>query len=62
MKLLLPVRRWIARKPTARPAWIDGLELTQEDIDRELLLSVSAASCVDQRPATIAWLPAEGTK
>ncbi len=37
MNLLRPVRRWIARRIPSEASWLEGLEITQEDIDHELL-------------------------
>ncbi len=60
-KLLRPVRRWIAGKPLNGPTWFEGLTITQEDIDRELLrgrrdMDPEPAA---QRPATVTWLSEE---
>jgi hypothetical protein len=59
MKLLRPVQRWIAQSTLTEPDWFEGLTLTQEDIDQELLYPVSAAKPDAQRPVAIAWIREE---
>jgi hypothetical protein len=60
-KLLRPVRRWIAGKPLNGPTWFEGLTITQEDIDRELLRGHRDMDPEKPapRPATVTWLGEE---
>ncbi|MNK75088.1 hypothetical protein D3C87_946230 [compost metagenome] len=59
MNLLHPVRKWIARKPTSESNWLSGLEITQADIDGELLHPDAAPETAGLQPVTIAWYEEE---
>ena len=64
MNLLRPVRNWISRLPAPEPSWFDGLDITQADIDGELLhpdaFPLSAAAWPSEpRPMTASWYPEE---
>lgn len=60
MNLLRPVRHLIARKPATQADWLEGLSITQHDIDNELLsreLAVPTdAEATGPRPAAVTWL------
>ena len=55
MNLLRPVRKWIARKPTPESNWLAGLEITQADIDGELLHPDAPPEMALLQPVTITW-------
>lgn len=42
MILRLPIRPWMTRDPLDFSDWLDGVRLTQEEVDRELLMTLEA--------------------
>jgi len=59
MNLLHPVRKWIARKPSPESNWLAGLEITQADIDGELLHPDAHLEAAAARPVSITWVEEE---
>lgn len=59
MNLLTPVRNWIIRKPDGFPDWLDGLDITQADIDSALFHPDAEAESPAARPLSVAWMQEE---
>lgn len=54
MNLLRPVRHWIAKTTNGHADWLEGLDLTLEDITHDLHL-VMPEMPLDERPVELAW-------
>lgn len=64
MNLLRPVSNWISRLPAPEPTWLEGLDITQADIDGELLhpdaSPLSAAAWpFEPQPMAVSWYAEE---
>ncbi len=59
MNLLRPVQRWIAQSTATEPDWFEGLSLTQDDIDRELLYPLPAAKPLPTPAVAVTWIAEE---
>lgn len=59
MNLLRPVSSWIFRRPSSSSNWLEGLRITQADIDRELLHPLAVLERPSARPANVTWLKEE---
>lgn len=55
MMIRLPFRPWVAPNPLDFSDWLDGVQLTQEEVDRELLTADTASPAL----APVAWLSEE---
>lgn len=59
MNLLRPVSDWIFRNPFAFSGWLEGLEITQDDIDSELLHPDAATESSPALPVNVTWMEEE---
>ena len=58
MTLLRPVSSWIFRRPSSSN-WLEGLQITQADIDSELLHPESALETPAAPPVNVTWFKEE---
>jgi len=59
MNLLRPVSDWIFRNPFTSSRWLEGLEITQADIDSELLHPDASAQPSPAWAVNVTWLEEE---
>lgn len=59
MNLLRPVSDWIFRNPFISSDWLEGLEITQADIDSELLHPDAATEPSPHWPVNVTWIEEE---